>query len=105
MVTAAVDGALIARYLAGMRGSAVTSGLNNGGGLRTDPDQVNAYLETIRPLLDIDGNGQFNPLTDGLLLIRYMAGLRDAALLTGAVGAGATRDAAAIQAYLGTLLP
>ena len=96
---------MILRFLNGLTGTAITSGIDTTGSLRTDATQVNGYLETIRPLLDIDGNGQFSPLTDGLLLIRYMAGLRDAALLTGAVGAGATRDAAAIQAYLGTLLP
>ena len=104
-VTAAVDGALIARYLSGLSGSAVTSGLATGDALRTDPAQVVAYLDTIRPLLDIDGDGQFNPLTDGLLLIRYMQGLRGGALVAGAVGVGATRDTAAIQAYLSMLLP
>lgn len=104
-VSPATDGAMILRYLSGMVGTSITGGIGTAGALRTDATQVNVYLETIRPLLDIDGNGQFSPLTDGLLLIRYMAGLRDDALLAGAVGLGATRDAAAIQAYLATLLP
>ncbi|MEO7254104.1 MAG: Ig-like domain repeat protein [Casimicrobium sp.] len=105
-VTASVDGALIARYLSGMTGSAVTSGLTTSGALRTDPAQVGAYLDTIRPLLDIDGDGQFIPLTDGLLLIRYMSGVRGDALITGVVGAGASRSTVvAIEAYLATLLP
>jgi alpha-tubulin suppressor-like RCC1 family protein len=99
------DGAMILRYLSGAVGASITSGIGTSGALRTDPTQVNAYLETIRPLLDIDGNGQFSPLSDGLLLVRYMSGLRNDALVAGAVGAGATRDTAAIQAYLATLLP
>jgi len=105
-VTAAVDGALIARYLSGLTGSAVTSGLTTGGSLRTDPAQVAAYLDAIRPLLDIDGDNQFSPLTDGLLLIRYMSGVRGDALITGVVGVGASRSTVvAIEAYLATLLP
>ncbi|MEO7252615.1 MAG: hypothetical protein ABIZ64_00070 [Casimicrobium sp.] len=51
-------------------------------------------------VLDVDGNGSVDPLTDGLMLIRYMLGLRGTALTTGAVGAGATRDAAQIEAYI-----
>ena len=104
-VTPQTDGAMILRYLSGLVGASITSGIGTTDTLRTDAAQVNSYLETIRPLLDIDGNGQFSALTDGLLIIRYMAGLRNEALLSGAVGVNATRDAAAIQAYLATLLP
>ena len=51
--------------------------------------------------MDIDQNGQVDPLTDGLLLLRYMFGLRGAALIQGAVAAGAPRNTAAlIEAYL-----
>ena len=69
-VTASFDGALIARYLAGLSGSAITSGIDTTGALRTDVTELARYFETTRPLLDINGNGEFNPLTDGLLLIR-----------------------------------
>jgi len=51
--------------------------------------------------LDIDGNGSYGATTDGLLAIRYLLGLRGAALITGAVGGGATRSTStAIQQYL-----
>ena len=51
--------------------------------------------------LDVDGNGVVDPLTDGLLGLRYMFGFRGATLITGAVGAGCTRcTAPAIEAYL-----
>ena len=50
---------------------------------------------------DIDGNGEVDALTDGLLLLRWQFGLRGAALIAGAVGANATRNTAAlIEAYL-----
>ena len=57
--------------------------------------------------LDIDGNGSYGATTDGLLVVRYLLGLRGAALISGAaVGAGATRTTStAIQQYLANLLP
>ena len=53
---------------------------------------------------DIDGNGVTDPLTDGLLFLRYLFGFRGATLITGAVGASCTRcDAPSIEAYLANL--
>ena len=50
---------------------------------------------------DVDGNGASDPLTDGLLALRYLFGFRGAVLVDDAVGAGCTRcDAPAIEAYL-----
>ena len=37
------------------------------------------------PAYDIDGDGQSDPLTDGLLLLRYLFGFTGATLITGAV--------------------
>jgi hypothetical protein len=55
---------------------------------------------------DIDGNGATSALTDGLLLLRYLFGLRGDALLGGAVGASPYRQSAAqIESYLQTLAP
>lgn len=49
--------------------------------------------------LDLDGNGLALPGSDGVLLLRWLSGFRDAALTNGALGAGATRDATAIHAH------
>ncbi len=55
--------------------------------------------------IDVDGDGQFLPLTDGLLLLRFAFGFSGATLITGAVGPGCTRcDPASITAYLEGLL-
>ena len=69
------------------------------------PAAVAAYLEDIRPYLDADGNGQADALTDGLLIIRKLFGLSGASLTTGAMGPGATRDAAQIDTFLQGLMP
>ena len=54
---------------------------------------------------DVDGNTQVDALTDGLILLRYMFGLRAPALTAGAIGSGAARDAAAIEAYIQSVMP
>lgn len=92
---AAFDGVLVARYLFGISGTALTNNALGANPERTDPAQIVSYLNNIRPLLDFDGNGRTDALTDGLLLVRYLAGLRDDALINGAVGSGATRTLAA----------
>ena len=51
---------------------------------------------------DIDGDGEVEPLTDALLLLRYTFGFRGATLITGAVDlANCTRcTAPEIESYL-----
>ena len=49
---------------------------------------------------DIDGNGQVDVATDGLLVLRYLLGMRGATLVNGALGLCPSRDATAIEAYL-----
>ena len=51
--------------------------------------------------LDIDGDGESKPLTDGLLLIRYLFGFSGDSLISGAIGSGAERDTAEeVEAYI-----
>ena len=56
-------------------------------------------------LQDVDGNGHIDALTDGLMLVRYMFGLRGAALTDGVIGIGATRTSAEIEAYIRSIMP
>lgn len=58
-------------------------------------------------MLDIDGNGSADALTDGLLVFRHLfGGLLEPQLIQGAIGAGATRTSATdVQNYLITLKP
>lgn len=51
--------------------------------------------------LDVDGNGSVDALTDGLLVMRYLFAFRGEALVTGALGPGATRTTPTeIEAYI-----
>ena len=42
-------------------------------------------------ILDLDGNGTIDALTDGVLLVRVLLGLTGSAVTNGALGANATR--------------
>ena len=61
-----------------------------------------ASFSTVAGLeLDIDGDGESKPLTDGLLLIRYLFGFSGDSLISGAIGSGAERDTAEeVEAYI-----
>jgi CSLREA domain-containing protein len=101
---AMTDGVLVLRYLFGITGPALTIGAVGATASRADADAIKAYLDGNPSALDIDGNGTVDALTDGLLIVRHLLGLTGAALVQGAFVPG-YRDAAAIQAYLGTLTP
>ena len=55
---------------------------------------------TTLAVFDIDGNGQVDVATDGLLVLRSLLGMRGATLVNGALGLCPSRDATAIAAYL-----
>jgi len=103
---ALTDGLLVIRYLSGRTGTSLTTGALGSAATRTDPGAIKTHLDGIRPELDIDGNGNVDPLTDGMLILRYLFGLRGDPLVAGALGPMPARATAqAIEAYLQTLMP
>jgi len=103
---ALTDGLLIVRHLRGLSGADLTNGALGGTATRTTPEAISAYLADIAPLLDVDGNGQVDALTDGVLIMRRLFGVSGDALIDGALGPGATRiTPAQIQSHLLGLMP
>jgi hypothetical protein len=105
---ALTDALLILRYLFGVRDGALVGGaVDLGDCARCEADAIEAYIELLRAVLDVDQNGQANALTDALLLLRYLFGLRDGALVAGAVDLDdcGRCDAAAIEPYIGGMIP
>lgn len=102
IIDALTDGILIIRYLFGISGDALTQNANGPGALRSDPTDIVAYLEQLRDsLLDVDGNGSADALTDGILIIRYLFGISGDALVDGAIDPNATRTTTeAIASFL-----
>jgi hypothetical protein len=57
-------------------------------------------------ILDIDANGSFDALSDGLLVLRYAFGLRGESLIKDSIATDAVRtNPADIEAYIETLVP
>jgi CSLREA domain-containing protein len=116
-VTAEVEGKTILRYLSGVPDSQLVSGVPGGPApsattaTRSAAD-IRTFLSSAQnTLLDVDGNGQTNPFTDGRLIYRFLKQREqqiedDAALMQGAIGPGAKRITAdAIRSFLSTYLP
>jgi hypothetical protein len=98
------DGLIIVRYLFGVRGAALV--LGTAGAATSDPTLIARNLDDIKPLLDIDGDGRTDALTDGVLIMRYLLGLRTTALISGAISPTARRTTFGdIQNYLGGITP
>ena len=98
------DGLLVLRFLFGFGDGALIAAAVDTDCTRCDAPAIEAYLDLITPLLNIDGNPLKDPLTDGLLVLRHLFAFSGSALVNGAVGAGCTRcDAPSIEAYLAEL--
>jgi ELWxxDGT repeat protein len=110
-VSALTDGVLLVRYLFGVRGTALTQGAlgpppaTGPDHRRTDPDHIVDYLDQARnTMLDVDGNGVASALQDGVMLVRYLFGVRDAALTQGALAPNAHElrdEATEVQDWIG----
>ena len=99
---AATDGVLVLRYLLGLRGSALVNDARAGGATR-DAAQIATHLDARVAGMDVDGDGSVRATSDGLLILRYMLGLRGTALIAGANQGSLT--APQIEAALLTLMP
>jgi hypothetical protein len=96
----------VLRHLFGLADVGLVDGALGATATRTSAGAISTYLDDIAPHLDADGNGELEPLTDGLLIVRYLSGLTGPALVEGTLGAGATRTTgAAVAAYLQPLVP
>jgi hypothetical protein len=69
-------------------------------------DEDDADADVTSAVLDIDGNGSVDALTDGLMVLRYLFGLRGQGLINGAIADNAMRtEAADVEAYIQSLMP
>jgi len=102
---ALTDGLMIVRYLLGLTGTALTHGALGATASRVDPAEILLYLDSIKPALEIDGNLTTDAFTDGVLIVRYLFGLRDGSLVAGALGSSPTRAAPDIETYIQSLMP
>ena len=95
------DGLLMIRHLFGFSGTALINGAVAAGAERREAAEIESYLTENSAALDIDGDGKALPLTDGLLIIRYLFGFSGDALVQGAIAADAKiKQATEVEAQL-----
>jgi CHRD domain len=100
------DGLIMLRYMLNITGPALVNGAFGPTATRTDPALIKTFLDNTKLAYDVDGNGTVDAATDGILIMRHLIGMKDAELVDGALGAGATRTSATdVAAYIATLKP
>ena len=73
-VLAATDGQLMVRWMFGARGAELITGAVAVVATRTTAAAIEAYITDNQAMLDVDGNGTADALTDGILVLRYLNG-------------------------------
>ena len=102
---ALTDGLLLLRGMFGLTDSALINGALAPNAGYTNAQEITSKVERIYDLVDIDTNGKTDALTDGLVILRYLFGLRGEVLVNGVIAADATRlSASDIEAYIESLM-
>lgn len=107
-VDALSDGLLFIRHLFGLRDDSLIDGAIGDGCTRCTAPDIESYMDQCVALgtADVDGNGEADALSDGLLDIRYIFGIRGQSLIDNSVGEGCSRcTAEEIENYLQGLNP
>jgi autotransporter-associated beta strand protein len=100
--SALIDGLILMRHLRGVSGAALTTGAV-GTNARRDFTLASAFVSGNLARYDVDGDGQTLPNSDGVLIVRYLLGLRGASLVENAnLG---TRTPEQIEAAIEALRP
>jgi len=103
---ALTDGLLLLRSMFGLDGNALIAGALAPNATITSSQEILSEIGRLGMLVDIDGNGQIDALTDGLLTLRYLFGLQGDILINGVIADDATRiTAEEIEAHLENLMP
>ena len=89
---AATDGLLLMRYLLGLRGSALTDDALGATALR-NTTQIEQYIANNLTGFDVDGDGLTLAMTDGVMILRRLLGITNAAAITNGVKNSARSDA------------
>ena len=98
---ALTDGLLVLRYLFGFQGSSLIENAVSASATRFTATDIKDYLDTNNSLLDVDGNGQTDSLTDGLLLLRYLFGFSGQSLIEASLAVDAVRATSGeIESYV-----
>ena len=98
------DALLVMRWAFGFSGDPLVDGAIDTGCTHCTAEQVIDHLQSLRAQLDVDGDGETESLSDGLILLRWGFSFSGDSLVQGAVDSDCGRcTAAEIETYLDTL--
>ena len=102
---ALTDGLLTLRHMFGLRGDTLVAGVVASDAKYFMPDDIEERINNLGDRLDIDGNGEVDALTDGLLILRYLFGILGEELTSGVVSSDAQRSQSnQINSYISDLI-
>ena len=100
------DGLLILRSMFGLTDGPLIQSAVSIDALYTSSTDIESRINGLGLLLDVDGNDSLDPLTDGLLILRYLFGIRGTTLIDSVIAPDATRKTSeAIEEYLEKMAP
>jgi hypothetical protein len=103
---ALTDGLLLLRGMFGLSEGALISGAVASDAAYTSSSEIVSRIDMLGDLVDIDGNGRVDALTDGLIILRYLFGLRGDVLINGVIASDATITSAdGVGAKMESLMP
>ena len=104
---ALTDGLLILRGMFGLSGDAMLAGATADDSNFDSAEEIKMQFDALETLLDVDDDSKVDALSDGLLILRYLFGLRGETLVSGVVNLeeGNRTNADQIEEYLSNLSP
>jgi len=102
---ALTDGLLMLRYMFDLRNNSLFDSVIAINTSLTD-DEIRTRIEEMYSNADIDNSGKVDALSDGILLLRYLFGIRGTSLIADVVAITAERSTAtAIESYIQAAIP
>jgi hypothetical protein len=103
---ALTDGLLLLRGMFLLSGDALISDAVSSDAVYKTSDEVASRIDMLGDLVDIDGNGSVDALTDGLVILRYLFNLRGDVLINDVIASDATvKTAEDVEAKIEQLIP
>ena len=103
---ALTDGLLLLRGMFGLTGTALLDGAVASDALYVSGEEIKGRIDMLGDLIDIDGNGTNDALTDGLVILRYLFGLRGDVLVDGVIASDALiQSAEGVGEKIDSLMP
>ena len=103
---ALTDGLLLPRGMFGLTGDTLRVDAVASDAIYITSADIEALTARLGTLADVDGSGEVSALTDALLVLRYLFGLKGDALISGVIASDAARTPLAeIEAHIKSLTP